>query len=135
LYEPTTNFSGISLVGTGDEGGSVILVNSVPSDAAIYKNETVSGGTWPQLNFRDFSSNGQDQAQGCMRWSGVQNPTMKNIGCLGIPNGVPFMYQFGEPGDCGKGWAFGGIFDNVGGANNGTIALPALSNRAVITPR
>ena len=74
LYEPTTNFTGISLVGTGVQGSSVILANSVLSDAVIYKNETNAGATWPQLNFRDFSINGEDQAQGCMRLWGVQNP-------------------------------------------------------------
>ncbi len=134
LYEPTTNFTGISLVGSGVEGGSVILANAALSDAVIYKNETNAGATWPQLNFRDFSINGQDQAQGCMRLWGVQNPVIKNVGCSGIPNGAPFFYQFGEPNNYGQGWVFGGIFDNVGAANNGTISLPAVASRAVITP-
>lgn len=134
LYEPTTNFTGISLVGAGVEGGSTILANAVLSDAVIYKNETNAGATWPQLNFRDFAINGEDQAQGCIRLWGVQNPVIKNVGCNSIPNGAPFFFQFGEPNNYGQGWVFGAVIDNVGAANNGTISLPAVANRAIITP-
>ena len=105
LYEPTTNFTGISLVGTGDEGSSVILANAVLSDAVINKNETNAGATWPQLNFRDFSIDGQDQAQGCMRLWGVQNPVLKNTRQW-YPKRGAVLLSVRRAGQLCQGWVF-----------------------------
>ena len=130
LVEPTANFTGVSLIGTGQQG-SVILANATMTDAMIYKNETVSGGTWPQLTFRGFKMEGQLEVQGCMRIWGVQNLVVEHLACGDVPNGAPFAYQFGEPNNYAQGWTFQVIGDDVGFANGG-IANP-VSTRAQIT--
>jgi hypothetical protein len=131
LVEPTGNFTGVSLVGTGQQG-SVILANATMTDAVIYKNETAAGGTWPQLTFRGFKILGQDEVQGCMRIWGVQNMTLEHISCNSIPNGAPFFFQFGEPSNYGQGWTFAVTANDVGASNNGVVN-PSAANRAQIT--
>ncbi len=122
LYEPTQSFTGISLIGAGMQG-SVILANATMTDAVIYKNETAAGGTWPQITFRDFKIVASDEAQGCMRLWGIQEPIVENINCISVPNGAPFLYQFGEPNNYAQGWVFQLKASNVIGGN--TVAKPS----------
>jgi hypothetical protein len=82
--------------------GSVIVANAPTNDAVIYKNETVAGGTWPQITFPDLKIIANDEAQGCMRLWGIQEPIVENVNCMNVPNGARFLYQFGEPNNYSK---------------------------------
>jgi hypothetical protein len=130
LYEPTEAFTGISLIGAGMQG-SVVLASADMKDAVIYKNETAAGGTWPQITFRDFKIIANDEAQGCMRLWGLQEPIVENVNCMNVPNGAPFLYQFGEPNNYKQGWVFQLKANNVIGGNS--VTNPR--KRATVTAR
>jgi hypothetical protein len=124
LYEPTQSLISISLVGPpGGNQGTALIVTGTLNDAVIYKNETASGGALPSVAFRDFKIYGQDSAQGCLRLWGFNTPVVQNISCVGIPNGAPFFYQFGEPNNYGQGWIFNLMAKNLEGGN--TLSVPS----------
>lgn len=136
LYEPVQNFTGISLEGTGPQS-SVILVNGVLTDAPIYKNETTSGGALPNLSFKDFKIQGNNNTYmqgGCMRIWGVQELKTEHLNCINVPGGAtgnaPFLYQWGEPSNYLQGWVFQHTSIDVIGGN--TVTQP--STPATITP-
>jgi hypothetical protein len=128
LVLPTQSFTSVSLIGAGYQG-STIVANATMSDAMIYKNETVGGGTLPNATFRDFKMIANDKAQGCMRLWGLQEPVIENVNCDNVPNGAPFLYQFGEPSNYGQGWIFQLMGKNIIGGNS--VTNPA--KRATVT--
>ncbi len=119
LVLPTQAFTSVSLIGAGYQG-STIVANATMTDAMIYKNETAGGGTLPNATFRDFKMIANDKAQGCMRLWGLQEPVIENVNCDNVPNGAPFLYQFGEPSNYGQGWIFQLMGKNIIGGNSVT---------------
>jgi hypothetical protein len=117
LVLPTQSFTSVSLIGAGYQG-STIVANATMADAMIYKNETAGGGTLPNATFRDFKMIANDKAQGCMRLWGLQEPVIENVNCDNVPNGAPFLYQFGEPSNYGQGWIFQLMGKNIIGGNS-----------------
>jgi len=115
LVLPTQSFTSVSLHGAGYQG-STIVANAPMSDAMIYKNET--SGTLPNASFENFKMLAGDQAQGCMRLWGLQEPVINNVNCDNVPNGAPFLYQFGEPSNYGQGWIFQLMARNIIGGNS-----------------
>lgn len=126
LFEPTKSFTSVSLEGTGKQA-SVILVQATLSDAVIYKNETDASGALPNITFKNFKIQGDTNVSnpgvlngGCMRIWGVQELVTESLNCVVVPNGAPFLYQWGEPNNYLQGWVFQQTSIDVIGGNTTT---------------